>query len=144
MQVWCGRTASAEPSTAASSARRLRLRLPPNRRTQPFRVNPEGVVATETVSVVKLRHSDQTTDLHSPLGGDLQSCTFDRATNPSFCGIPKTPPSSHNLITSTDPWGWGPVLISVTGEQPAGSSTSLCNSTIPEQQIQNFCSLTGL
>lgn len=50
------------------SARRLRLRLPPNRRMQPFRVNPEGVLATETAGVVKLRHSGQTADLHTPLG----------------------------------------------------------------------------
>lgn len=36
---------------------------------QPFRVNPDGGVATETAGVVKLRHSGQTVDLHSPLGG---------------------------------------------------------------------------
>lgn len=115
---------------------------------QPFRVNPEGVVATETVSVVKLRHSDQTADLHSPLGGrrNLQSCTFDRATNSIILRNSKAPPPPHNLITSTDPWGWGPVVISVTGEQPVGSSTSaaaLCNSTIPYNRSRTFVPCLG-
>lgn len=83
---------------------------------QPFRVNPEGVVATETVGVVKLRHSGQTADLHPPLG------TYKAALLTELPIHPKTP--DPNLIRATDPWGWGSVLISVAGQQPGGSSTS--------------------
>lgn len=50
-------TGSVEPSTPASSTRRLRLRLPRCGRVQPLRVNPEGVVATETVGVAQLHRN---------------------------------------------------------------------------------------
>lgn len=127
------------------SARRLRLRLPPNRRMQPFRVNPEGVVATETAGVVKLRHSDRTADLHSPLGTYKAALLTELPIHHSV-KLQRPPPPPHNLIRATDPWGWRAVLISVTGEQPVGSPTSaadLSNSTIPSNRSRTFVPCLG-